>query len=265
MMNLTALASMGVVDVALDVEGEPINPAHYSILVVDDMEANRTMLARRLEKLGYRVTSVDSGPAALAQIEIRAPDLLLLDYMMPQMSGLEVLQRLRSGRPETADLPIIMVTARAEGETTVEALSAGADDYVTKPVDFDVLHARIKTQLTKHVGTDKLRRMNAVLDERMTLRNLTLADLEGELADEVRRRRELERELEVGGGAMPSTISVTENELHAVLERMSQRFDVLFNNALAGSNPNLAQLAEVRALIAQAAHLAGIGTPSEIE
>ncbi|WP_232492645.1 response regulator transcription factor [Novosphingobium kaempferiae] len=250
---------------ALDVEGDPIDTAQYSILVVDDMEANRTMLARRLEKLGYRVASVDSGAAALAQIETRAPDLLLLDYMMPQMSGLEVLQRLRSGSPETADLPVIMVTARAEGETTVEALSAGADDYVTKPVDFDVLHARIRTQLIKHSGTDKLRRMNAVLDERMTLRNLTLADLEGELADEVRRRRELERELETGGGASAPAVPIAENELHAVLARISQRFDVLFNNVLAGNNPNLAQLAEIRALIAQAAHFAGMDAPSDAE
>lgn len=261
MMSRTALASMGVLDVGLDVEGEPINPAHYSILVVDDMEANRTMLVRRLEKLGYEVTSADSGPAALALIETRAPDLLLLDYMMPQMSGLEVLQRLRSGRPETADLPVIMVTARAEGETTVEALSAGADDYVTKPVDFDVLHARIKTQLTKHIGTDKLRRMNAVLDERMTLRNMTLADLEGELAGEVRRRRELERELEASGGSIASAPSGEPDELPALLVRISQRFDVLFTSALAGNTPNLAQLAEIRALIAQATHLTGAVVP----
>lgn len=233
-----------------ELDDERINPANFTILVVDDMEANRAMLERRLEKFGYGVTSAESGPSALALIDEKAPDILLLDYMMPQMNGVEVLQRLRSGKPETAGLPVIMVTARAEGETAIEALAAGADDYVTKPLNFDVLHARIKSQLAKHNGADKLRRMNAVLDERMTLRSMALADLESELNDEIRRRLQLERQLELGPAveAHPSE----DSELSPLIANIAQRFDALFTNALTGRLPNLAQLAEIKTLIGEA-------------
>ena len=235
-----------------------------TILVVDDMEANRAVLARRLEKFGFTVTSVDSGAAALAFIARTLPDIILLDYMMPQMNGIEVLQELR-GHSSTKEVPVIMVTARAEGEVTIEALEAGADDYVTKPIDFEVLRARIEIQLAKCKGAHQLKRANAALDERVTLRSIALADLEGELAQEIRLRQNLERQLaDVPASvtrphepAMPASDRAIMLGLAVLLSDMEKRFDVLFAAIAAGRTPNLAQLAEFKSQIARCRQAAG--------
>jgi diguanylate cyclase (GGDEF)-like protein len=118
-----------------------------TLLVVDDELLNRDALQRRLMRVGYRVLTADSGPSALAQIESQRVDLVLLDVMMPGMDGIETLRRLRRSRP-VSELPVIMVTARDNSEDVVKALDAGANDYITKPVDFAVAQARIRTQLT---------------------------------------------------------------------------------------------------------------------
>jgi CheY-like chemotaxis protein len=231
-------------------------PGHaLSVLVVDDLEANRAVIARRLEKLGYTVTCVDSGAAALAMLRQWQPDMLLLDYMMPQMNGIEVLRELRA-QPATRTLPIIMVTARAESEAIVEALAAGADDYVTKPIEFEVLKARIDTQLAKRTDAAHLQRTNLALDERMTLRSMVLADLECELKDEIRRRQELERKLAAAPPLASRTIEpeprLVEAALATTIAVIAQRFEVVFADAMAGQAVNLAQLAELRALLSQA-------------
>jgi len=119
---------------------------HYNILLVDDSEVNRTLLKRFLEKRGYRVETAQDGTEALRAMHREVIDLVLLDIMMPGMSGLEVLQALR--RLHTAqDLPIIMATSRDETEDMVEAFDLGASDYVTKPLDLRVVEARIQAQL----------------------------------------------------------------------------------------------------------------------
>jgi len=115
-----------------------------SLLVVDDYEANRDVLARRLRRDGFLVTTAADGPEALALIDSHSYDLVLLDVEMPGTSGLEVLSRLRLHRSQT-QLPVIMVTARTEGADIVEAFRLGANDYVTKPIDFPVALARIRT------------------------------------------------------------------------------------------------------------------------
>ena len=229
-----------------------------TILVVDDMEANRAVLARRLEKFGFEVISVSSGAAALAHVAKALPDIILLDYMMPQMNGIEVLHELR-GNFATQEVPVIMVTARAEAEVTIEALEAGADDYVTKPIDFDVLRARIETQLTKCKGAHQLKRANAALDERVTLRSMVLADLEGELAQEIRLRQALERKL-ANMLASPGEPQASETKspdqqispaLLAMLAEMEERFDSFFAAIMSGRTPNLAQMAEFKSLISR--------------
>ena len=116
------------------------------VLVVDDDEANRESLSRRLRRRGYDVDVAVDGPSALAAVEAGDFDLILLDVMMPGISGLEVLTRLRRTRPPT-DLPVIMATARDASEDVVEALNLGANDYVTKPLDFPVVLARTATQV----------------------------------------------------------------------------------------------------------------------
>ena len=248
-------------------------PAHFSqmdtciatILVVDDMEANRAVLARRLEKFGYAVVSVESGQAALAFVARTLPDIILLDYMMPQMNGIEVLNELRA-KTETHGLPVIMVTARAEGEATIEALEAGADDYVTKPIDFDVLRARIETQLAKRKDAHHLRRANAALDERVTLRTMALADIEGELNQEIQRRQALERQLSAlpvptaaSSGppfAGPSSTPVSP-ALAVMLSDMEARYDSFFVAVTSGRTPNLAQMADFKNLISRCRKAAG--------
>jgi CheY-like chemotaxis protein len=117
-----------------------------TILVVDDLPANRDLMARRLERSGFRVVSAASGPEALELLRRSAVDLVLLDIMMPGMTGLEVLKTVRMSRT-TATLPVIMVTAKTDSEDVVEALSLGANDYVTKPVDYPVALARIRKEL----------------------------------------------------------------------------------------------------------------------
>ncbi|HLG59291.1 MAG TPA: EAL domain-containing protein [Vicinamibacterales bacterium] len=119
---------------------------HGTLLVVDDNDDNRDVLSRRLRQKGFTVTVAADGPEALALIDREAYDLILLDVEMPGMSGLHVLSQLRVHRSQT-QLPVIMVTARSEGTDIVEALSLGANDYVTKPIDFPVALARIRTHL----------------------------------------------------------------------------------------------------------------------
>jgi sigma-B regulation protein RsbU (phosphoserine phosphatase) len=117
-----------------------------TLLVVDDDELNRDMLSRRLERKGFRVAVSADGPSALALIAARPFDLVLLDVMMPGLSGLDVLRIIRQQHPAT-DLPVIMATARDQSEEIVHALQLGASDYVTKPLDFPVVLARIETQI----------------------------------------------------------------------------------------------------------------------
>ncbi|MEQ1505429.1 MAG: response regulator, partial [Myxococcota bacterium] len=116
------------------------------ILVVDDHEANRDVLARRLERQGYQVEVAVDGESALVAIAGGSFDLVLLDWMMPGMTGLEVLRRVRETRGPIA-LPIVMTTARSDAEAVVEALKAEANDFVVKPLNFEIVHARIRTQL----------------------------------------------------------------------------------------------------------------------
>ena len=124
-----------------------MDTAQGSLLVVDDNSMNRDMLARRLTRRGYTVTVAEDGYQALAMLEAQQFDLVLLDIMMPGISGLDVLKTLRQ-RYAAADLPVIMATAKDQSEDIVAALQLGANDYVTKPLDFPVVLARTQTQLS---------------------------------------------------------------------------------------------------------------------
>jgi PAS domain S-box-containing protein len=119
-----------------------------ALLVVDDHEMNRDMLSRRLRRQGYEVVTAVDGPDALALIEERDFELVLLDIEMPGLSGLEVLKILRQRR-SAIQLPIIMVTARQQTHDIVEGLNCGANDYLTKPIDLPIAIARIQTQLAR--------------------------------------------------------------------------------------------------------------------
>ena len=130
------------------------------LLVVDDNEANRDMLSRRLARRGYEVEVASDGEAALARLAIDSFDLVLLDVMMPGVDGFEVLGQVRRTR-SVAELPVIMATARDRSEDVVRALELGANDYVTKPLDFPVVLARVSTQLALREARRMLEQANA--------------------------------------------------------------------------------------------------------
>ena len=129
------------------------------ILVVDDNEMNRDMLSRRLAKTGYRVDTADGGNPALEMILSGNYSLVMLDIMMPDIDGLTVLKRTREIYSK-AELPVIMATARDEGSDLAEALSLGANDYVTKPLDFKVVRARVESVLEYAQAVSELTRVN---------------------------------------------------------------------------------------------------------
>jgi adenylate cyclase len=156
-------------------------PGAARLLVVDDNKLNREMLSRRLGNRGFAVDVAEDGERGLARIGQQVFDLVLLDVMMPGLSGMEVLRRVRERWP-ASDLPVIMVTARDTTEDVVEALGLGANDYVTKPLDFPVVLARVETQLALRQQKQEIRR----LAEDLELRNRFIQSLFGRyLSDEV--------------------------------------------------------------------------------
>ena len=124
-------------------------PDHHSpplILIADDHVDSVDLLEQRLENAGYRTAGAYDGEEALAQVEKLHPDLLLLDLLMPKLSGIEVVAQLR-GKPEFQDLPIIMLTAKTEMGDRIAGLDAGADEYLTKPTEEGELLARVRAML----------------------------------------------------------------------------------------------------------------------
>lgn len=119
-----------------------------SVLLVEDEPAQRAVLSYNLEAEGFEVRTADNGEDALALITEEAPDLILLDWMMPLVSGIEVCRRLKA-RPETRGIPIIMLSARSEEVDKVRGLETGADDYVIKPYSVVELMARLRAQLRR--------------------------------------------------------------------------------------------------------------------
>ena len=151
------------------------------ILIADDNEANRDILARRLEANGYELVMAADGEEALALARGKLPDLILLDVMMPKVDGLEVCRQLKGDR-DLPFIPIILVTARADTKDIVRGLEMGGDEYVTKPVDQAALVARVRSTLrikdlhdTVHeqskrlaAQADELAQWNDTLKQRVT-------------------------------------------------------------------------------------------------
>src|SRR5437763_6073296 len=116
------------------------------ILIVDDNETNRDILMTRLQSHGYELAQAADGEQALAAAKSLLPDLILLDVMMPKLDGIEVCRRLKSD-PAMPFTPIILVTAKSDSKDVVAGLNAGADEYLTKPIDQAALLARVKCML----------------------------------------------------------------------------------------------------------------------
>ncbi len=120
------------------------------ILIVEDEEALTLLLRYNLEAEGYEVETVARGDEADVRLKERMPDMVILDWMLPGLSGIELCRRLRT-RPETRQLPIIMLTARGEESERVRGLSTGADDYIVKPFSVPELSARVRALLRRAI------------------------------------------------------------------------------------------------------------------
>jgi len=152
------------------------------VLVVEDEDALSTLLEYNLQKEGFEVRVSADGEDAMLQVEEDKPDLILLDWMLPGLSGIEVCRRIRA-QMETRDIPVIMLTARSDEEDRIRGLDTGADDYLAKPFSIPELTARVRALL---------RRARPTLSAEVA----TFGDLT--LDRETRRVRRADREIHLG-------------------------------------------------------------------
>ncbi len=145
------------------------------VLVVDDELFNRELLEGLLVPLGYEVTLAEDGKDALEKIKEKAPDVILLDIMMPIMDGFEVARRLKE-KKETKSIPIVMVTALSEVEDRIKALEAGANDFLTKPVDIAELRATVSSQMQVKAYHDHMRDYQKELEAEVAKRTKQLRE-----------------------------------------------------------------------------------------
>ena len=161
-----------------------------SILVVDDTPANIGFLLETLTKAGYRVRVATDGESALEQAQYSPPCLVLLDVMMPGIDGFQTCRRLR-GMPSLAQIPVIFMTALSDAQDKVRAFEAGANDYITKPFQYEEVLARVQTHLSRRELEKALQDANSELETRVTART---AELTSALAEVERLKSRLQQE-----------------------------------------------------------------------
>ncbi len=147
----------------------------HRILIVDDVDDNRVVLQRQLERAGFVTIVCEGGISALGQVSADPPDLVVLDWMMPGLSGLDTLRGIRD-HLDVDRLPVIMCTARDEESSIAIAMDAGANDYVQKPIRMPVLLARINTLLARKATIDALSDVNEELEATLAKRTNQLFD-----------------------------------------------------------------------------------------
>src|ERR1700723_147528 len=133
-----------------------------TILVVDDQEPNRELLDELLTAQGFKVITVPDGASAFLELTRAEGDLVLMDVMMPDLSGFEICDKIKSD-PETCLIPVVLITSLSEKEDRIEGIKAGADDFLTRPVDRTELLARVRSLVRLKQRTDELERAEAVL------------------------------------------------------------------------------------------------------
>src|SRR6202044_755389 len=157
-MNLTDAT------VSETVRTEPVNTAHARILVVDDQSSNVQVVGLILGTLGYEIIPASDGATALKRVAALVPDLILLDLLMPGMSGRDVCMQIKKN-PEWRDIPVIFLSAADDKDLIVSALDAGGGDYITKPFNQQELISRVRTQLALKAARDRLKELAEDKDE----------------------------------------------------------------------------------------------------
>ncbi|TLS65651.1 response regulator [Mariprofundus erugo] len=150
-----------------------LNIKGADILVVDDDERNRRLLCKRLEADGYCCRQAANGRDALQAVAATPPDLILLDIMMPEMDGFEVVTRLKQ-EDGSRTIPVIMITALEDKASVIRALSSGAEEYLTKPIDATELHVRVRNMLRLKRSADHLKNHNEQLEAEVCKRTADL-------------------------------------------------------------------------------------------
>jgi len=152
------------------------------ILVVEPNRTNLGVIARRLAEAGYRVTTADSGEAAIAELYRLPIDLVLAELNMPRMGGAELARAIR-GEVQWNDIPVMLITGKSKPADAVRAYEAGADDVILKPFHFEVLFARIERRIERARSVRRLKDDNAVLDARVVERAIQIGELREQLRD----------------------------------------------------------------------------------
>jgi len=194
------------------------------ILIVDDVADNRTILRRRFERKGYAIDEAESGRGCLEAVAGAEFDVILLDVMMPDMNGLDVLRQLRTTHSHV-ELPVIMVTGKTESQDIVEALTAGANDYITKPVDFAVALARVSAQVGRRQAEEQVRRANAALSQ-------ANEDLERRIAERTAELVAANQQLTLANKAKDEFLLIVSHELRTPLNGMIAMGQMLASTAL---------------------------------
>jgi signal transduction histidine kinase len=214
------------------------------ILIVDDVLDNRAILARRFQRRGFEVVEATGGKEALELIASQPLDLVLLDWMMVDMQGPEVLKIIRAHHPAEL-LPVIMVTAKTQSEDVVEALNNGANDYVTKPIDFPVILARTEAQIGRKRAEEQVRQTNQALEIRIAERTAELVEANARLRGAVDAAESANR-------AKDQFLSNISHELRTPLNGVIAMSQLLRTTAL---NPSQTQMLDVIAQSGQALHV----------
>lgn len=207
-----------------------VNPGQWTVLAVDDEPLNLQVLVNQLSLNGAQVDAVNSGMQALARLEERRYDLVILDVMMPGMSGFDVCREIRQ-RYSMSDLPVLMLTAKTRKEDLVEGMEAGANDYLTKPFESAELNARVKSLVTLrkavHQSLDQARQLG---DERKQREQLeSLRNFNRDLSSTLELRQVLHRFLEHTNDCIPHELAFfcldIQGDFQVVAERGVQAYE----------------------------------------
>ncbi len=192
----------------------------YTILIIDDTPANLGVVVEHLEDYSFRVVIAQSGKEGLKRAEFAQPDLILLDVMMPGIDGFETCRRLKANE-KTKDIPVIFMTSLAETENKVTGFEVGGVDYVTKPIQFREVLARIKTHLTLRNMQKQIEAQNAQLEQEIVERKRAEESLQ-QAHDELEQRVE-KRTVELAQANASLRTEITEHERTETLLRKTNR------------------------------------------